>query len=157
MNVGAVSHIAIGVRDMERSLHFYRDLLGLEVVMDTMHVQQDHRGLLENPERAQRRAVYLRRERTPHAPWIVLSQPVGESTGQAIKMEDVGIHHVALWEKNIRDVYARLEAENVPVVLPLSASEPGGASEQLTGIAKSLTTIVQDPDGILIQLDELVE
>ncbi len=32
----AVSHIAIGVRDMERSLHFYRDLLGLRVTLDTM-------------------------------------------------------------------------------------------------------------------------
>jgi catechol 2,3-dioxygenase-like lactoylglutathione lyase family enzyme len=27
----AVSHIAIGVRDMDRSLGFYRDLLGLKV------------------------------------------------------------------------------------------------------------------------------
>ena len=32
----AVSHIAIGVSEMDRSLHFYRDLLGLKVCLDTM-------------------------------------------------------------------------------------------------------------------------
>jgi len=32
--MNAVSHVAIGVRDMERSLHFYCDLLGLEVMSD---------------------------------------------------------------------------------------------------------------------------
>ena len=29
-----ISHIAIGVRDMEKSLPFYRDVLGLRVVED---------------------------------------------------------------------------------------------------------------------------
>ena len=29
-----ISHLAIGVSDMERSLPFYRDLLGLEVMLD---------------------------------------------------------------------------------------------------------------------------
>ena len=29
-----ISHVAIGVADMERSLHFYRDLLGLTVTLD---------------------------------------------------------------------------------------------------------------------------
>jgi len=32
--MNAISHVAIGVRDMERSLRFYRDLLGLEVMSD---------------------------------------------------------------------------------------------------------------------------
>jgi hypothetical protein len=34
MGVRATSHVAIGVRDMERSLRFYRDLLGLHVTVD---------------------------------------------------------------------------------------------------------------------------
>lgn len=31
----AISHVAIGVSDMNRSLPFYRDLLGLKVSLDT--------------------------------------------------------------------------------------------------------------------------
>ena len=34
--MNGISHVAIGVRDLERSLRFYRDLLGLEVRSDEM-------------------------------------------------------------------------------------------------------------------------
>ena len=34
MKIRATSHIAIGVSNMERSLKFYRDLLGLKVTLD---------------------------------------------------------------------------------------------------------------------------
>ena len=34
MSLGGVSHLAIGVRDMDRSLVFYRDQLGMEVTSD---------------------------------------------------------------------------------------------------------------------------
>ncbi len=33
MNPRSLSHVALGVRDYERSLHFYRDLLGLSCAM----------------------------------------------------------------------------------------------------------------------------
>ena len=32
--MNGVSHVAIGVRDMDKSLKFYRDVLGLEVRFD---------------------------------------------------------------------------------------------------------------------------
>jgi len=35
MAVRAVSHVAIGVTDMDRALRFYRDALGLSVTQDT--------------------------------------------------------------------------------------------------------------------------
>ena len=31
-----ISHVALGVSDMDRSLPFYRDLLGLEVMLDAV-------------------------------------------------------------------------------------------------------------------------
>ena len=34
MKIRGTSHIAIGVSNMERSLGFYRDLLGLKVTLD---------------------------------------------------------------------------------------------------------------------------
>ncbi len=45
-----ISHMAIGVSDMVRSLPFYRDLLGLEVMLDTE----------EKIGSGSRHAVYLR-------------------------------------------------------------------------------------------------
>ena len=35
MTIRAISHVAIGVRDMDRALRFYRDALGLRVKLDT--------------------------------------------------------------------------------------------------------------------------
>ena len=62
----AVSHIAVGVRDMDRSLHFYRDLLGLKVCLDTMENIGGLKTLFVNPMKGKRRAVYLRFEEGPH-------------------------------------------------------------------------------------------
>ena len=36
MPIRAVSHIAVGVRDMDRSLEFYRDVLGMSVSLDAV-------------------------------------------------------------------------------------------------------------------------
>ena len=36
MPVRNVSHIAIGVRDMDRSLRFWTDVVGLHVTLDTI-------------------------------------------------------------------------------------------------------------------------
>ena len=50
--IKAVSHVAVGVRSMERSLPFYRDVLGLPVVADQEESFGDFGG--------RRHAVYLR-------------------------------------------------------------------------------------------------
>jgi catechol 2,3-dioxygenase-like lactoylglutathione lyase family enzyme len=58
--MNGISHVAIGVRDMERSPRFYRDLLGLEVRSDEMQPIGGMPTLYANPETGKRRAVNLR-------------------------------------------------------------------------------------------------
>src|SRR6516225_7516015 len=50
--MNAISHVAIGVRDMERSLRFYRDLLGLEVMSDQTQPIGNMPTLYANRKRA---------------------------------------------------------------------------------------------------------
>jgi catechol 2,3-dioxygenase-like lactoylglutathione lyase family enzyme len=57
--MNAISHVAIGVRDMERSLRFYRDLLGLEVMSDQTQPIGNMPTLYAKPETGKRRAVNL--------------------------------------------------------------------------------------------------
>ncbi|MGA2410258.1 MAG: VOC family protein, partial [Candidatus Binataceae bacterium] len=76
----AVSHIAIGVRDMERSLAFYRDLLGLRVTTDAMENVGGVKRLFANDQKGKRRAVYLRFEDGPSASFLVLSQSPGAAS-----------------------------------------------------------------------------
>jgi catechol 2,3-dioxygenase-like lactoylglutathione lyase family enzyme len=41
MAVHGISHVAVGVRDMDRSVAFYRDVLGLRVGFDDIEVMGD--------------------------------------------------------------------------------------------------------------------
>ena len=55
-----ISHVAIGVRDIERSLSFYRDLLGLTVSLDKEKPVRGSQRLFAEPAQTRRRAVYLK-------------------------------------------------------------------------------------------------
>jgi catechol 2,3-dioxygenase-like lactoylglutathione lyase family enzyme len=148
----AVSHIAVGVRDMDRSLHFYRDLLGLKVCLDTMENIGGFETLLTNPVKGKRRAVYLRFEDGPHASFIVLSQNPMEVPGDAIKVDQVGVHHFAFWVDDLRERVEKLKAAGVPILVPpmeydtILYGEPPGK--------RVLTSLFQDPDGIIVQFDQ---
>jgi len=148
----AVSHIAIGVRDMEKSLHFYRDLLGLKVTLDAMESIGGLKTLFTNPQKGKRRAVYLRFEEGPHASFLVLSQNPSETPGEAIKLDQVGVHHFAFWVDDLRERLEKLKAAGVPILVPpiesdtVAYGEPPGK--------KVLTCLFQDPDGIIVQFDQ---
>ena len=64
MAIRAVSHVAVGVRDMERALRFYRDALGLFVKLDTT---EELPGVGGSEARKRRAAVRAR------VPWRSIS------------------------------------------------------------------------------------
>src|SRR5947208_15223244 len=94
-----VSHIAIGVRDMDKSLRFYRDLLGFQVVRDEI---QKTRGtvlpaLYRDPHEA-RRAVTLYWKKGKEEAFIVPpSHPKNRAGGERINLDKLLVHHSASW------------------------------------------------------------
>jgi catechol 2,3-dioxygenase-like lactoylglutathione lyase family enzyme len=148
----AVSHIAVGVRDMDRSLHFYRDLLGLKVCLDTFENIGGIKALFINPQKGKRRAVYLRFEDGPHASFLVLSQNPGETPGEAIKLDQVGVHHFAFWVDDLRERLDKLKAAGVQILMTPIEADTVAYGEQPGG--KVLTCLFQDPDGIIVQFDQ---
>jgi len=153
MKVRGTSHIAIGVSDMERSLRFYRDLLGLRVTLDD--AEEDPGGLLSGVEGdagpRTRHGVYLRWDDGPHATFIVLSedQPV---SGEAIRIGQVGIHHVAFWVDDLEATFEEVRAFGASIVLPPTTLDTVAYGEPAGG--RVMTTLFKDPDGIVIQLDQ---
>ena len=114
MTVQAVSHIAVGVRDMEAALGFYRDIVGLRVTADKIEEFPQGPGLPP----AQRRAVYLRWVDGPHASFIVLDQQItNEIKGEPAQLFQMGCHHFAFWVDDIDDVFG---ARSVPPASPSS-------------------------------------
>ena len=103
MSIQAVSHVAVGVRDMEVALGFYRDVLGLRVTADK--VEEFSQGPGQPP--AQRRAVYLRYQDGPHESFIVLDQQItNEIKGQPAQLFQMGVHHFAFWVDDIDGMMA---------------------------------------------------
>ena len=101
MKIRNTSHIAIGVSNMEQSLAFYRDILGLRVTLDDP--QENPGGALAKP----RHGVYLRWDDGPDATFIVLSenQPV---SGGALSLNQVGIHHFAFWVDDLEATFEKV-------------------------------------------------
>ncbi|MDH4144473.1 MAG: VOC family protein [Acidimicrobiia bacterium] len=150
MGLGAVSHLAFGVADMDRSLAFYRDLLGMEVTSDRTHATGG--GAMYDDDRpSSRRVAQLRWGEGRDAAFLVLSQfPV--ASGAPLRLDQVGIHHVALWVDGLAGWAERLRDAGVRFVMEpteVDARGYGGVKGE-----KILTCLFEDPDGTIIQLDE---
>ncbi len=147
MKIRGTSHIAIGVSNMARSLHFYRDLLGLKVTRDDPNEDPGGKG------KRTRHGVYLRWEDGPDASFIVLSED-RPSWGQALKVHQIGIHHFAFWVDDLEATFETIKAAGVPVLVPPTLVDSVGYGEAAG--QKILTTLFKDPDGTVIQLDQRV-
>ena len=151
MVTNGVSHIAVGVRDMDASLRFYRDLLGFEVVRDEVQATQGTvlPALYQEPH-DQRRVATLYWKKGPREAFLVLSEHSDKPvSGEPIKLDQIGIHHYAFWVENLPQVYEELKAKGADFVVPPTVTK--------TQDGNFNSTFLRDPDGILVQLDELVE
>ena len=153
--MNGVSHVAIGVRDMERSLKFYRDLLGLEVRFDGTQPIGGMPSLYASPEKGNRRAAHLSYGQGANRGFLVLSERPGGTPGEAIKLDQVGISHFSWWVDDIRVLHDKLKAAGVRILVPPSETDSGGYGEKPG--RKFLTCLFEDPDGIILQLDQRAE
>ena len=106
MTPRSFSHIALSVRDFDRSLHFYRDLLGFQVTQELSELRATgyEDGISEQKNRRYRVAV-LRYGPKSTAPYgmgedttvIALVAPLGPvPTGSGIKVDQIGISHFGI-------------------------------------------------------------
>jgi catechol 2,3-dioxygenase-like lactoylglutathione lyase family enzyme len=152
--MNGISHVALGVRDMERSLRFYRDLLGCEVRYDAMQPIGGMPSLYANPEKGRRRAVHLHYGSGAGGGFLVLSEMPGGTPGHAIKLDEVGISHFSWWVDDLRALHDKLKAAGVKILVPPTEADSGGYGEKPG--RKYLTCLFEDPDGIILQLDQRV-
>ena len=151
MKAKGVSHIAVCVADLERSLHFYRDLLGLTVRLHTTQ-QMARRPGAESVEMYQRPResrtvanVYFDDPDTTEPFLVLTSHPGDEVEGEPIKLDQIGISHISFGVEDVRAYAEELVAKGVP----LAGTMADFTDEQ--GVMR--TFFVYDPDGILVQFD----
>lgn len=148
MDATGVSHIAVCVRNLDRSLAFYRDILGMRVDFD--EVQDTTTGGLPSVyknARKTRRTVHVRYGPGQTAPSLVLTSHPGEdSDGTPIKLDQVGISHLSFTVSDVKALAEELVSKGVEMAAPLEA---------FTALDGQVSSIfVFDPDGILLQFDD---
>jgi len=146
MEATAISHIAICTRDMEKSLAFYRDMLGMTVLFDGP-TDPTEGGRLHNYQQARksRRRVSLSFG-AGKKPTLTLTSHAGEAiSGAPLKLDQMGITHFAF---TVLDTEALLEA-----LLAKGAQLAGPRASFTNAQGRVRSFYVYDPDGIIVQFD----
>ena len=148
MQASAMSHVAICVRSVERSLAFYRDLLGFRVLSD--RIQDTTTGGLPHTYKnrhSQRRVVTLSYGEEDVAPHIVMTEHPGDPPdGDPIKLDQIGISHLSFTVPNVVEFTQELLAKGAQTCGPPDAFKDESGNVR--------TAFLVDPDGMLVQLDE---
>ena len=152
MKAKGVSHIAVCVADLEKSLEFYRDILGLTVKLHTTQEMTRRPGaesaeMYERPRKARTVANIWFDEPDSPQPFLVLTSHPGDQVGgEPIKLDQRGISHISFEVENVQAYAQELIAKGVSLA---------GTLEDFTDASGNVRTIfVYDPDGILVQFDE---
>ena len=148
MEATGISHIAVCVRDMDKTLAFYRDILGMKIAKD--EIEDTSTGGLTHTYKHHRNT-----RRTVHIGWggepfLVMPSPPGDQAdGEPIKLDQVGVSHLSFTVKNLRALADELVAKGVEIA--------GGLEAFADAQGNVRTFFAFDPDGILVQFDSGIE
>lgn len=137
--ITGLHHAGVGVRDMEVSLHFYRDLLGLEVTAEMEAegpILDDIVGLKDGKVRI----VHLKCGENQEVELFQYTAPATSTFPKDYRQCDGGIIHMALFVDNLMELYEKLKEHGVQF-----NSKP-------YDLGGSLVVYMRDPDGITVEL-----
>jgi catechol 2,3-dioxygenase-like lactoylglutathione lyase family enzyme len=109
MITSGIERILISVSDMQESLAFYRDWVGLRIVADQQLEPDKIQQLWNLPKGTKARAVSLRIDEQPVLLTLIEFQPGSDTTiREGAKPWDYAFHHIAFYVKNMETVYQAL-------------------------------------------------
>lgn len=149
--LGAVAHVGITVRDMDKAVAFYRDVLGLTVIGD-FTIDGEEASEVTQVAGTKLRSVFLRNEEDKKGPPVELLhfiKPTGTEGKPYAGLTNPGITEVAFWVKDIEKTYQELRAKGVEFY-----SRP--QVFQLEGYGKAKAVYFKDPEGTTLELMQMV-
>lgn len=145
MSATGIRHTGIVVSDMQRSLRFYRDLLGLEVWADF----KDNSDYVQKVTNVQDAHIWMIKLNAKNGGGVELlqylshPQPVPEPRRSC----DAGINHIAIQVENIDDLHQKLVAEGIAFHAPPTIASDGSAK----------VTYCRDPEGVIVELVQILK
>ena len=118
-----LDHIAIGVSDMEQSLRFYRDILGMVVIHDR-NVCDDSIGKVIGVSGAKCRIVHLALENA-FLELFEYYEPKGTNIARSLNQYDHAIIHFAFNVENFEETLLRLKENSVDFIADPIEFRPG--------------------------------
>jgi lactoylglutathione lyase len=146
LTINGLSHGGITVTDMDRSLTFYRDGLGLEVYIDRIADHDYLREVTAVPSTSVR-IVYLRVPGS-RVPIELLEHRGIERVPARTRPCDPGSVHIGLQVEDIDAMHARMQS--------LGFQSRSGHPVDITAgpFAGARTCFFPDPDGFLVELQQ---
>ena len=140
----AIRHAGIVVSDMETSLRFYRDLLGMEVWADFT----DDSAYVQKMTGVEGADIWMVKLKAADGGSIELLQYRSHPQGVPPPRRscDVGINHLAVQVEDVDVLYETLREEGIQFNAPPGISPDGGAK----------VAYCRDPEGVIVELVELL-
>ena len=142
-----VMHMGLTIRDTERSVAFYRDVLGFSYVGELLMEGPETERLFRRSG-CRARVSYLRSSPALNGPLVELIQFLSEEPEQ----QDTDLFRTSVSElcfatDDIQAEYERLKARGVEFL-----SEPQEFDFSASGFGRSRAVYLRDPDGIILEL-----
>lgn len=142
-----IIHVGLTVTDLDRSVAFYRDLLGL-TYLGEMEMNGPETEQLFQRKGCKARVAYLNGSTELAAPPVELIQFIGQDVkNQTGDLFRTSISELCFATDDIDRDYTRLKAVGVDFL-----SEPQSFDATRYGFGKSRAVYLKDPDGIILEL-----
>jgi catechol 2,3-dioxygenase-like lactoylglutathione lyase family enzyme len=144
MAIRRIEHFAIAVKDMEKSLRFYHDLLGMKLYSDKIGSIEEHSNIFRDPSKGKRRHVQLLYGESLGQGMLVITEMPGGSKGEPIMLDEVGISHISFEVDDVPAVAEKAKTAGYKIAEAPFKTPNGGYS-----------CYIADPDGMLVQFQQL--
>ncbi len=146
-----IDHVNIVVSDLERSLHFYRDLLGFPEIRRA-RLEGDWIESIVGLKGVCADVVYVQPPGGgPRIELLSYVMPPGTSLPGTTIPNTVGLRHIAFRVDDIHAEYERLQNEGVQFVGPPTQVPPGAVKHDA---GQKTLCYFRDPDGVILEFAE---
>ena len=137
----AIRHFGIVVSDLEKSLHFYRDLLGLKIKRDMLEEGEFIDTILGLQDVRVHTVKMISQSGDTLVELLEYASHEGEKR-EHYEIFDIGASHVAFTVEDIDQEYQKLQQEGISFTCEPQVSPDG----------KAKVTFCFDPDGVPVEL-----
>lgn len=150
--IGRVYHVGLTVSDLDRSVSFYRDILGL-TYMGEIRMEGKETDILFQRENCKARVAYLNGSDEKDMPPVELIQFVGgEIERDRADLFRTSVSELCFFTDDIEKTYRRFLENRVECL-----SGPRNFDFTDSGFGKSRAFYFRDPDGIILEMMQPLE